>query len=474
MSMRAVVIAAAVLAAVASAGEILSMPGLNTPMPSKMYSGHITVDEADDRRLFYMHVESTKSPATDPLIIWLTGGPGCSSITAAFEENGPFKMNFTAGGNGIYENPFSWSNVGNMVYLESPAGVGFSISNNTADYTTGDYQTREDTYAFLQGFLREFPQYKGRKFWITGESYGGHYVPELAYTIQQHNKALLPAEQAINLQGWMVGNPWTDPEREAFGVTDNWWQRAIISDETHENINTFCEYQDITFWIINNVSAGVHSAARSQGGWWDRAMAKAQAEGKFVSAKSLKCFAALKQACMVEFSGIDILGVYLDQCNKGTNGGIVDQPNYCANSQLTTYMNRADVQKAMHVGTPMTWAGCSSEVNYNGNDTVRSVLYIYEEAIAKTDLKILVYSGDNDAIVPYTGTRRWLRALNRPIVNPLHQWYSNSNGPQVGGWAVQYDRLTFTTVRAAGHLVPYMQPERALHLIKTFMRDGTI
>jgi hypothetical protein len=74
--------------------------------------------------------------------------------------------------------------VANMLFLESPAGVGFSYSNRTSDYNnTGDRSTAADAYTFLINWLERFPEYKGRRFFITGESYGGHYIPQLANTI---------------------------------------------------------------------------------------------------------------------------------------------------------------------------------------------------------------------------------------------------------------------------------------------------
>lgn len=176
-----------------------------------------------------------------------------------------------------------------------------------------------------------------------------------------------------------------------------------------------------------------------------------------------------------QFGGVNIEGVYLDMCNNGTRGDIPDQPNYCSDSQLTAYLNQMDVQQALHVRPPQQeWAECSSKVQYSTVDTQTSVLYAYEYFISNTSMRILVYSGDNDAIVPYTGTRRWIRALNRPIVKDVHQWWVDTNGLQVGGWATQYDRLTFTTVRDAGHMVPFMQPQRALHMFRTFLEGGEL
>ena len=91
----------------------------------------------------------------------------------------------------------------NVLFLESPAGVGFSYSNTTSDYDeSGDSKTAGDNYVFLLNWLERFPEYKGRDFYISGESYAGHYVPQLAHTILQHNK--MANKTLINLKGIIV------------------------------------------------------------------------------------------------------------------------------------------------------------------------------------------------------------------------------------------------------------------------------
>lgn len=91
----------------------------------------------------------------------------------------------------------------NVIFLESPAGVGFSYSNTSSDYDdNGDKRTAEDSYTFLINWLERFPQYKSRDFFITGESYAGHYVPQLAYTILSKNNNT--NQTIINLKGIAV------------------------------------------------------------------------------------------------------------------------------------------------------------------------------------------------------------------------------------------------------------------------------
>ncbi|MBA0639819.1 hypothetical protein Goklo_022826, partial [Gossypium klotzschianum] len=113
-------------------------------------------------------------------------------------ELGPFRINND--GKTLFRNGCAWNNVANVIFLESPAGVGFSYSNTSSDYHhIGDKSTAKDAYTFLVNWLERFPQYKTRDFYITGESYAGHYVPQLAYTILLNNKNA--NQTLINLKG---------------------------------------------------------------------------------------------------------------------------------------------------------------------------------------------------------------------------------------------------------------------------------
>lgn len=470
--MRTLLLLAVVaLSAIAACGaQVKSLPGFGT-IPFYMDTGYITVDQSAGRALYYAFAASQRN-ASDPFLVWQTGGPGCSSLMAFFEENGPFTMNFTAQGAGLLANPYSWNTVANVLYIESPAFVGFSYSNTSSDANVDDARAAQDVYATVQGFLALYPQYRVNDLYAVGESYGGHYVPNfVAYALAQND--VVPKSQILNLQGLAVGNPWTAPDLEAFAVVQNWWDRAIISESVYNTINTYCSYENITFWIINNVTAGGRRKMSNEEAW-----RRVQARGG-MSANTTICFNALIEGSLHQFGQVDILDVTLDVCNPGTNGGIPDQINYCSDEQVSTYLNRIDVQRAMHVrDPPVAWLECTSSINYAQASTVSSMLPHYIEFLANTSLRVLIYSGDQDAIVPFTGTRKWLSALaaalpaEMTIVNDVHEWYSNTNGQQVAGWATTYSRMQFTTVRGAGHLVPYTQPKRAHDMIATFL-SGT-
>ncbi|XP_028091622.1 serine carboxypeptidase II-3-like [Camellia sinensis] len=162
-----------------AADKILSLPGQPNGINFDQYSGYVRVDPNAGRALFYYFAESQNS-SSKPLVLWLNGGPGCSSFgNGAMMELGPFRVN--SDGLTLSENKYAWNNAANILFLESPAGVGFSYSNTTSDYDkSGDARTAADSYTFLVNWLERFPKYKTRDFFITGESYAGHYVPQLA------------------------------------------------------------------------------------------------------------------------------------------------------------------------------------------------------------------------------------------------------------------------------------------------------
>ncbi|KAE9598331.1 putative carboxypeptidase D [Lupinus albus] len=204
------------------------------------YGGYVTVDKLAGRALYYYFVESQHSKEKMPLLLWLNGGPGCSSLAyGAMEELGPFRVN--SDGKTLTKNRYSWNYAANVLFLESPGGVGFSYSNKSSDYdTSGDRKTATDNYIFLVNWFERFPEYKKRDFYIAGESYAGHYVPQLAHTILHNNKKANKSK--INLKGIMIGNAVINDETDNRGTYDYLASHAIISDQAANDINTFCNF----------------------------------------------------------------------------------------------------------------------------------------------------------------------------------------------------------------------------------------
>jgi len=138
------------------ADRIGRLPG--QPAVDSMYSGYVTVDEHAGRALFYWLQEVPAEAQPAPLVLWLNGGPGCSSVAyGASEELGAFRIR--PDGATLFLNKFRWNRAANILFLDSPAGVGFSYTNTTSDlYNSGDRRTAHDSYTFLVKWLERFPE----------------------------------------------------------------------------------------------------------------------------------------------------------------------------------------------------------------------------------------------------------------------------------------------------------------------------
>ncbi|CAH9081758.1 unnamed protein product [Cuscuta epithymum] len=165
---------------------VVGLPG-QPNVTFRQFAGYVDTDEKAGRSLFYYFVEAEKEAHHLPLTLWLNGGPGCSSIGGgAFTELGPF---FPSGdGRGLRRNSKSWNKASNLLFVEAPAGVGWSYSNTTSDYTCGDDSTAHDMLIFMQKWYEKFPAFVDRPLFLTGESYAGHYIPQLASLMIDHNK----------------------------------------------------------------------------------------------------------------------------------------------------------------------------------------------------------------------------------------------------------------------------------------------
>ena len=137
----------------------------------------------------------------------MNGGPGCSSKLGFIQEIGPYYLDLNKPyklGDNLTKNDFGWNKVSNILYIDNPPGVGFSV-NKDASYVYNDVNTARDTLdALINFFTIQFPQYINRSFYIAGQSYAGKYIPDLAERIYRHNQQF--PEKAINLKGIFVGN----------------------------------------------------------------------------------------------------------------------------------------------------------------------------------------------------------------------------------------------------------------------------
>ncbi|KAJ6826973.1 serine carboxypeptidase-like 31 [Iris pallida] len=412
------------------------------------YAGYATVDEKNGRALFYWFFEATSGSDEKPLVLWLNGGPGCSSVGyGATQEIGPFLVD--GEGYALKFNPYSWNKEANLLFLESPVGVGFSYSNTSSDYDIlGDSFAANDAYSFLHEWYKKFPSYRNWSFYIAGESYAGKYVPELAELIYDKNN---DSSLFINLKGFLLGNPETSDAQDWQGFVDYAWSHAIISDSTYKIIKDNCDFYSNDTWSNEKCKDAVDELLRQY---------------KFIDMYSLYTSVCTQNSTSSD-NGV-MQHMMLRRSSNMMPRIMGNGYNPCLDLYAKTFYNRRDVQKALHVTQGQGnkhWSICNHQIFDGWKDSKPSLLPIYKKLI-EGGLRIWVYSGDTDGRVPVIATRYCLNDLGLPVVGPWRPWYHQK---QVRGWLQEYQGLTFATFRGAGHAVPVFEPSSSLALFASFL-----
>ncbi|CAA0401420.1 unnamed protein product [Arabidopsis thaliana] len=431
---------------------VTGLPG-QPPVNFKHYAGYVNLGpEQKQKALFYWFFEAQQNSSRRPLVLWLNGGPGCSSIAyGAAQELGPFLVHDNGGK--LTYNHFSWNKEANMLFLEAPVGVGFSYTNNSMDLQKlGDEVTASDSLAFLINWFMKFPEFRSSEFYISGESYAGHYVPQLAEVIYDRNKKVTK-DSRINLKGFMIGNAVINEATDMAGLVDYAWSHAIISDEVHTSIHGSCSFEEDT------------------------------------TNKTEQCYNNFK-GFMDAYNDIDIYSIYTPVClssllsSSPRKPKIVVSPRLltfddlwdkfpagydpCTESYAENYFNRKDVQVALHANVtnlPYPYSPCSGVIK-RWSDAPSTMIPIIQKLLTG-GLRIWIYSGDTDGRVPVTSTRYSIKKMGLKVESPWRSWFHKS---QVAGWVETYaGGLNFVTVRGAGHQVPALAPAQSLTLFSHFI-----
>ncbi|GFS94726.1 lysosomal protective protein [Nephila pilipes] len=340
--------------------EVTYLPGLDFPLNYKHYSGYLNTTKG--RYLHYWFVESQRSPSKDPLLLWLNGGPGCSSLDGFFTELGPLRV--TDDGKKLYNNTYAWNTVANVLFLETPAGVGFSYADNE-DYATNDDATSYENYIALQHFFEKFPEFKKNDFYATGESYGGIYVPTLAVRI-------LTGPAKINLKGFAIGNGYLDVDMLSNSVVFFAYFHGLIHPKLWRNLTRYC------------------------------------CEGT-----------ASRETC-------NFAGNISKNCNN-TDHSLTYDPICLDSSNVRRWLNQPAVLKALHIPSHVQdWDMCSRAVEkryYQQYNTMKPQIL---QLINSGKLRGLIYNGDVDMSCNFLGDTWFSYDLGLKVIKEYSPWKFNN------------------------------------------------
>jgi len=405
---------------------LCSVNGDKSPfLDEKMEIGYIDVGRGE---IFYWFFRARNEQKTTPVLLWLTGGPGCSSAIALFYENGPYHVN--EGGSALRKNPYSWNEKAHIIFVDQPVGTGFSTAKN---YVVNEEQVSHDMMIFLEKFMDKHHDIKNNSFFISGESYAGHYIPAVGAYIARHS-------EKIKLKGVAIGN----------GLVSPYYQYPAYSQYAYDNqkINGFSKL------LLDNTLKVCQLLIRYN--LWPLA------------------------TFVCQFSLIYVMGIPLyPWFNPYDITKKCDRPPLCYDfSDLHTFLSRRDIRNKIEPKVNNFYS-CNFIVRiflladwwFDFADDVR---YLLDDK----KLAVMVYSGDLDFICNWKGSEEWTHNFawsKKKEFSDLEYKQWNETYPHWEKSPAEYKALgnfSFIRVYKAGHMVPMDKPEYSLEMINEFMYNG--
>lgn len=396
----------------------------------KQYSGYLDVKD-EDKHFFYWFFESRNDPENDPVVLWLNGGPGCSSLTGLFFELGPASI-----GKDLkpIHNPYAWNNNASVIFLDQPVNTGYSYSSNTVSDTV---TAGKDVYAFLSLFFEQFPEYNSLDFHIAGESYAGHYIPVFTDEILSHD------DRSFNLTSILIGNGLTDPLSQY-----DMYEPMACGKGGHPSVLFEDECQGMRD-AQPRCNALIDSCYNLQSVW--------------------TCVPATIYCNNVMMGPYQRTGlnVYDIRSPCGENPLCYDDLEY-----VVDYLNQPEVKSAVgaHVDT---YVDCNFDTNRNflfAGDWMKPYFHSVVN-ILESGIPVLVYAGDKDFVCNWLGNEAWTKNLEWSGAEKFKEAHPESwtlNGTEVGK-ATNAGHFTFLRLYNAGHMAPYNQPEASLDMLNRWL-----
>lgn len=426
--------------------RVTSLPGLTPPNASIVhFAGHINVDSQNDGNIFYWLFESQHLPLDLPLVIWLNGGPGCSSMDGLWLEVGPFRL---SSNNKVTLNEHSWHNVANMLFIDQPVGTGLSYVTKKEGLCKDDDCINRHFYDFLVHFFHLHTRYmssvnggkdkdkmKTRPLYFTGESHAGHYIPNMVQYILKKNED--PRNKLhIDVKAVAMGNPWIDP-RYQYKVAKYAVELNLISQPVYKSLQTYEAQCDV------DLKKGVlHSSTCIR--LLDKAIAATRVRGKLNSV------------------------LMYDTRKRPANSGSFPP----GHESLEIYLNRKTVKSSVHAESQkQKYLECADPpyfalAHQDGKGATKELVAILEAGV-----DVLIFSGQYDIVCNFRSTEEALDALEWSgrddwVAAKRLPWHQQGN--EVGS-VRKFKNLQSVLVFNSGHMVPLDLPEVALDLFTRFL-----
>ncbi|CAL5415266.1 unnamed protein product [Camellia sinensis] len=440
-----------------------TLPGFEGPLPFELETGYVGVDKLEDVQLFYYFVKSESNPKEDPLVLWLTGGPGCSAFSGF-----------------VYE-----IEVASVIFIDLPVGTGFSYGMTSLASQSSDLQSCDQAYEFLKKWLIDHPNFLSNPVYVGGESYTGITIPIIVQVISngiiktglqsgpegpckegmkegaqggdldsslgppkniglaliRHSGNEAGIKPLINLKGYLLGNPVTTPDDSNYAIPFAHGM-GLISDELYERRRPYVN--SIFLVIAKKLSRRVFEYRSQQYTVFAGSSGLLSCIDGVLNSQILEpsCgFASPKpQELFSERRYVDEKNIEL----------VVRQSSPCDSSRGSMHTNcpifgitmiEFEKRSISERGSIKGWMRCN-KLSYT-----RTICdsFQYHVNLSTKGYRSLIYSGDHDMMVPFLGTQAWIRALNYSIVDEWRSWWVQG---QVAGYTRTYSNwMTFATVK---------------------------
>uniref|UniRef100_A0A251SD06 Putative peptidase S10, serine carboxypeptidase, Alpha/Beta hydrolase fold protein n=1 Tax=Helianthus annuus TaxID=4232 RepID=A0A251SD06_HELAN len=407
---------------------------------------YVGVDENEDAQLFYYFIRSESNPDDDPLMLWITGGPGCSSISGLLYEIGPIQfeaVRYNGSLPTLISTPYSWTKMASIIFLDIPVGTGFSYARTKWASRSTDTLLSVHAHEFMRKWFESHPEFVSNAFYVGGDSYSGIPVPIITQLISDGNEA--GNVPYINLKGYVLGNPATFPGEINYRILFANGM-GLISEELYKSLFQTCRGEYRAEYVgTSNIGCRQNLDFYQE------------------------CIDGIEEPHILEpYCGNPMLLIKLPT-RKLLNDPLSSPSCRKDRTQQAYYwINEASVREALHIrkGSIREWIRCNPDLNFT-----RTVYDVrpYHLNLSNKGYRSLIYSGDHDMVIPHQSTQAWIKELNYSVIDRWRSWKLNG---QIAGYTESYsNKMTFVTVKGGGHTAPEYKPRESVAMFKRWISN---
>ncbi|KAL4914186.1 alpha/beta-hydrolase [Aspergillus aurantiobrunneus] len=424
---------------------VKSLPGAPEGALLKMHAGHIEVNKEHNGHLFFWHYQNRHIANRQRTVIWLNGGPGCSSMDGALMEVGPYRLKDNET---LEYNEGSWDEFANLLFVDQPVGTGFSFAN-TNSYLHELDEMASQFVKFLEKWFAVFPEYERDDIYFAGESYAGQYIPYIAKAIQDRNKNINRNKDARwNVRGLLIGNGWISPAEQYPAYLSYAYEEGLVQEGSKVG-------KELEVLL---------------------SVCKSKMETGHTRVSIMDCEEVLNKLLAKTLdSDHQCLNMYDIRLRDGDSCGMAWPPDL---ADVKPYLQSREVVQALNINPDKRsgWDECDGGVSSSFRPQKSEPSVNLLPGLLESGIEVLLFSGDKDLICNHVGTEelisnmKWAGATgfetSPGVWAPRHDWTFED---EPAGYYQHARNLTYVLFYNASHMVPFDLPRRSRDMVDRFM-----